>query len=89
MAMGVPVVTTDVRGCRELVEEGRTGYRVPAGDVAALTARVDALLRAPELRRALGERARRVVAERFDQEVMLKAQVEALRALLAGRPPRS
>lgn len=85
MAMGVPVVTSDVRGCRELVEEGRTGHRVPAGDVAALTARVDALLREPERRRALGERARRVVLERFDQRVMLNAQVEALRSLLARR----
>ena len=49
MANGLPVLTTDVPGAEELVEDGRTGYRVTTRD--ELAAAVAALCReAPELR---------------------------------------
>jgi glycosyltransferase involved in cell wall biosynthesis len=37
-AMGLPVVATDVRGCRQVVEDGVTGALVPVRDVSALAA---------------------------------------------------
>ena len=36
-AMGLPVVATDIRGCRQVVEHGSTGLLVPPRDAAALT----------------------------------------------------
>ena len=36
-AMGLPIVATDIRGCRQVVDDGRTGVLVPVGDVPALT----------------------------------------------------
>ena len=38
-AMALPVIATDVRGCRSVVRDGHTGWLVPRGDVAALRAR--------------------------------------------------
>jgi len=46
LASGRPVIATDIRGCRELVEHGRNGYLVPVGDIDAL---VGALRRARDL----------------------------------------
>ena len=36
LASGLPGVATQIRGCRELIEHGRNGFLVPAGDAAAL-----------------------------------------------------
>jgi glycosyltransferase involved in cell wall biosynthesis len=49
MACGLPVVVTDTSGARDLVEPGRTGWIVPAGDAAAI---------AEVLREALADRGR-------------------------------
>lgn len=63
MAAGLPVVTTNVGGIPELVEEGKTGWLVPPSDPAALSARLQLLIADPERRRAMGtagrERARK------------------------------
>jgi glycosyltransferase involved in cell wall biosynthesis len=62
-AAGVPAVATAVGGIPEVIEEGRSGALVPAGDVAALARRLLDLLRDDPGRRALGQHAR-VRAER-------------------------
>ena len=49
MAMGVPVVTTDVGGTTELVQNGENGLVVPAGDLAAITAAIRRLATEPDL----------------------------------------
>src|SRR5207247_1542928 len=56
MAVGVPVVATDVKGNREVVLNGETGFLVPLGDVPALAERLRTLLASPELRRGMGAR---------------------------------
>lgn len=57
MAAGCPIVATDVGGVRELVRDGENGFVVPAGDEAALAARMIELLSAPERRAAMGQAA--------------------------------
>jgi glycosyltransferase involved in cell wall biosynthesis len=85
MAAGRPVVATDVGGAREAIEEGETGFVVPPGDDGGLGERVALLLADPERARRMGERGRRVVAERFSCEAQL-ANVESLyESLLARR----
>ena len=61
LAAGVPVVSTDVGGVRDVVADGRSGLLVPAGDVTALGAAIERLARDPELRRTLGSSGREVV----------------------------
>jgi D-inositol-3-phosphate glycosyltransferase len=57
MACGTPVIASDVGGLAFLVQHGRTGYRVPARDPAALAAKMTRLLTDEGLRRRIGQRA--------------------------------
>jgi glycosyltransferase involved in cell wall biosynthesis len=65
MAAGKPIVSTAVDGCREVLEDGRTGLLVPARDPAALAAALLRVLRDPGLRRQLGAEAA-VASRRYD-----------------------
>ncbi len=71
MATGIPVIATDVGGNRELVEAGRTGEIVPAGDPHALAARMLAYVRDPEAARAAGRAGRARIEREFSLEAML------------------
>jgi D-inositol-3-phosphate glycosyltransferase len=57
MACGTPVIASDVGGLAFLVKDGRTGYRVPAGDTEALAERIAHLLTDELSRRRVGQRA--------------------------------
>jgi glycosyltransferase involved in cell wall biosynthesis len=58
LALGKPVVVTGVGGIPEVVEDGRQGYIVPAGDVPAFAQRVLRLLHDPSLRSCMGSEGR-------------------------------
>lgn len=65
-ACGLPAVTTDVPGCRDVVEHERSGLLVPVRDQGRELAKAIArLLRDEELSRSMGRRGRELVLERF------------------------
>jgi colanic acid/amylovoran biosynthesis glycosyltransferase len=67
MAMGRPVIATNIAGVPELVVPGETGWLVPAGDEHALAEAMRAALSAkPHDIARMGEAARRRVLERHD-----------------------
>lgn len=70
MATGLPVVATDIRGCREAVVHGETGWIVPPRDAEALTAAVRHLLRDEPLARSMGDRGLRRSHERFNEQLV-------------------
>ena len=76
--MALPVVATDIRGCREVVDPGRTGVLVPRGDPAALTR---ALLDLGDRgrRTELGQAARRRAQEHFDERRVVETVLETYR----------
>jgi glycosyltransferase involved in cell wall biosynthesis len=65
MAAGCPIVTTDVPGCRDLIEHELTGLLVPYGEAAALAGAIRRLLRDRHAATELARRAREVVATRW------------------------
>jgi glycosyltransferase involved in cell wall biosynthesis len=65
MEAGIPVVASRVSGIPEVVEDGRTGWLVPAEDPRALAAALTEVLERPEEARRRGEEGRRRVDERF------------------------
>ena len=71
MAVGKPVVATNVGGNKELIEEGETGFMVPVGDHEKLAEAVIGLLRNPVLARAVGQRAKERTICRFSLEGMV------------------
>lgn len=65
MAAGLPVVSTTVSGIPEAVEEGVTGLLVEPEDADGLARALEQLAAAPELCKAMGTHARRMVQERY------------------------
>ena len=70
MATGLPVVTTNIRGCREAVVEGLNGLIVPPRDADALTVAVRQLLDDPQRASAMGEASLMRVRAHFTEEVV-------------------
>ena len=71
-AMGKPIVTTDVPGCREVVTDGVTGILVPARDAGALAEAVVYLISHPEAREQMGIAGRKRITERFNEQIVLE-----------------
>lgn len=61
MYSGLPVIASDISGVPEIISDGENGLLVPPGDVSALAGRISALYRDPDLRKRLGENARKRV----------------------------
>ena len=66
MAMGKPVIAAQSGGNPELVDEGRTGWLVPAMDPEAIAERMMRLLIAPEMAARFGAAARQRIEAQFD-----------------------
>jgi len=84
-ACALPTIATDVAGTREVIVDGQTDWLVPAGDASALGDAMNRMMQTPsEERRAIGERARQQVIERFSLEAVLD-QWETLYLNLLGQ----
>lgn len=83
-AMGVPIVATQIRGCREAVAHGLTGLLVPPGDVAALHDAVVSLLADPARRARMGDVARRRARIEFDEARVCERVLDLYCDLLAA-----
>lgn len=78
MAMGRPIVTTDVAGCRETVVPGRNGFLVPARDPCALAAAMERFILHPEMIEAMGRQSRKIAEEKFDVRKVNRAMLQIL-----------
>lgn len=82
MAMGRPVITTDVPGCRDTVEAGVNGFLVPVRNAQALADAMMRFVRNPELIVTMGLASRRIADEKFD----VRKANEKLLAILGFGP---
>jgi glycosyltransferase involved in cell wall biosynthesis len=76
MAMGRPIVTTDMPGCRETVVDGRNGLLVPPRDPQALAAGIAALVEDPEQAEAMGRESRRIAEDKYDVNKVTNAMLD-------------
>lgn len=83
-ACGLPLVTTDVPGCREVVTNGVTGLLVPARNAEALADAIAALQDDPHLRERLGTAARQKAVSEFDERVVVERTMHVYQELLSG-----
>jgi len=82
MATELPVVATNIRGCREAVVHGETGFIVPPKDARALAQAVDFLLGNPEKTKDMGRAGRERAVKLYDQRVVADRFVSAFDRLL-------
>lgn len=85
LACGRPVVASRLAGIPDVVDDGENGLLVPPGNVESLAASLSRTLRDPELRRRLGESARRTVTERLSWERIAARFEEVYRRAAGGR----
>ncbi|KQP14322.1 glycosyltransferase family 4 protein [Pseudorhodoferax sp. Leaf267] len=83
MACGLPVVATDVTGCREAVERDRTGLLVPPRDAHSLAEAIQTLVQSPSLRASLGAEARTRVLARFARTRIVGETLDLYAQMLA------
>ena len=83
-ACGRPVVTTDMPGCREIVEDGVTGLIVPPGDPLALANALEQLISDPIRRGRMGSAARQQVILKFTAQQVNTATL-AIYSKVLGR----
>ena len=75
-AMEVPVITSDIPGCREAVEDGRTGYLCSVGDPEILYRKMKMIMDTDNLElEEMGKRARERMKRLFDKEKIVEQTV--------------
>ena len=84
-AMRLPVVATDIRGCREVVDDGATGRLVPVRDASALAAALGHLLEDRAAADAMGVAGRARALDRFDESAVVERTLQVYRRLLRQR----
>ena len=81
-ATGLPVIATDIRGCRQVVSPGRTGLLVPLDDPVRLASAIEELVLDSALRRRMGTAARRKAEAEFDDRAVVSKTLEAYERVL-------
>jgi glycosyltransferase involved in cell wall biosynthesis len=72
-ACGLPIVTTDTPGCREVIVDGEEGLLVPTKNAEALANAIERLISQPELRKQMGSKARERAIRMFSEEQVIAA----------------
>jgi glycosyltransferase involved in cell wall biosynthesis len=85
-AMGLPLVVTNVRGCRQVVDDGITGSLVPVGDAQALAEAVAAIANDESKRRSMGRAGREKALREFDDRKVIDITLGVYEQLLGTRP---
>ena len=80
-AMERPIVATDIRGCREAVDNNKTGILVPVKNSEKLAQAIIYLLKNPDVAREMGKQGREKVLKEFDENMVfgrIKVEYERL-----------
>jgi glycosyltransferase involved in cell wall biosynthesis len=83
-ASGLPVIATDIRGCRQVVSHRQSGLLVPLHDPVRLAAAIEELVRDPVLRRQMGAAGRRKAEAEFDDRHVVATSLRAYERVLAA-----
>jgi glycosyltransferase involved in cell wall biosynthesis len=81
MSMGLPVVATNIRGCREAVIHGKTGLIVQPKDSEKLAEALGTLLKDPDLRQVYGKAGRQRVETEYDERLVFQRLAECYEEL--------
>lgn len=75
-AMGKPLISTDVVGCREVVDDGINGFLVPVHDSQALAAAMEKFINEVELCQRMGLAGRKKICAEFDERIVIQKTLE-------------
>lgn len=78
MSVGRAIITTDVPGCRETVNDGKNGYLVPVRDCNQLFQKMKSLADSPELRLEMAEQSYRMCKAKFEVGIVNQSMIEKM-----------
>lgn len=87
MAVGLPIVAPKVGSIPQAVDEGSSGFLVPAGDLDQTSQAIATLVQDPELRRTMGKRGREKVQAYGSLELMIQGYEDLILTVYLGKKP--
>lgn len=88
-SMALPAIAADVPGCRQVVDDGRTGLLARAADAADLAEKMERMLTLPEEeRRSMGRLARQKMLEHFDERLVIARYCDAVAEIVPAPADR-
>ena len=84
-AVGRPIVTTHAIGCRECVDEGVNGFKVPVKSTQELAKAIEKLILDKELRIEMGRKSRIKAEKEFDQKKVVSNHIKIYNQLYATK----
>lgn len=82
-AMSLPIITTNVPGCKDVVEDGYNGFLCEPKDSVDLAIKISKLIDFTEqLRVNFGDNARRVAVKKFDEKLVINLYIEKIKSLI-------
>ena len=75
-AMELPIITTNVAGCKDIIEHGVNGLLVPPKDTESLSLAIEFILKNKVFAKLLGKNARKKVIENFDENIINKKTID-------------
>lgn len=87
MAMGRPIITTDVPGCRETIRDGEEGFLVPVRDSGALVDAMERFLDDESLAEKMGKKAFERAVEKYDVHRINRQMMSHLGLIVSTKNP--
>ena len=85
-AMARPIITTDVTGCREVVDDGVNGYLCNLKDAEDLAKKIEIFLHlSDEIRAKMGCNGRKKVEQEFDEKIVINRYLKTINEILKKR----
>ncbi|MCF7641624.1 glycosyltransferase family 4 protein [Acinetobacter johnsonii] len=84
-ALGRPIVTTDVPGCREAIENGKTGFLVKVKSAQSLADAIEKLINNDELCLEFSQNARVLAEQKFDIKQVVKTHMNIYKNLVQSQ----
>lgn len=84
-AMELPSIVSDINGCNEIIIEGKNGIIIPVKNVDAVKNAMEMMLNDKELYSKMKGNARRMITERYEQQVVWNALLTEYRSLLRDK----
>ena len=79
--MGLPAIVTDINGCNEIIEHEVNGLIIPPQQLEPLRDAMERFILEPDLLASLAQKARPMIAGRYEQESVWKLILEEYRRL--------
>jgi len=86
--MGLPIVATNIRGCRQVVTNGINGLLTPYRDINKLKDALLTLIKDKQLREKMGQAGMQKAHAEFDEHKVCKKVIDTYNNLLSGKMRR-